>query len=551
MDTTRPARRRLSSFARSALCALLALAACSDPAAVTAPSARRAGGPAGSAAPAGRAPTALQAAGSGRCLDVSGQSREPGAEVFIYDCWSGPNQTWDVPPVGERGEIRVYGDRCLDVWLGKGDDGDRVSIYPCHGGPNQQWVRTAGGEIRGMHDKCLDVWAEGRENRTPVVIWPCHGRDNQRWTAPGVDDPPPPAAPARPTARRRRVPPWVMGYYVGYQRALYPEHTVNFGHMTHVIMGAIQATPAGEVETHFWIDALNGPAVARTIAARAHQAGRKALLMLGGMGYRDPLVSASSDANRARFVANLLQTVDALGYDGIDVDWEPVLDPDKPLLLQLLRDLRAARPDLILTVPVSWVNTNFGADPWYAQLAAAVDRLNLMSYQMADNWGGWVSWHSAALFDHGGNRPSSVSGSVDAYTALGVPAAKLGVGVGAYGSCWRGVDEMRAPIDGTPARVWGNDNEMSFATIRSVYYDAAAYRWDDAAKSGYLSFAAPVGPGQCTMVSYEDERSVAEKGRYVRARGLGGAIVWTVQQGHVAQGGSDPLLEALYASSGP
>ena len=370
----------------------------------------------------------------------------------------------------------------------------------------------------------------------------CGGVGGADATAP---DPTAPTAPTTP-------PPgpsggrWVSGYYVGYQRGLYPEGEVDFSVLTHVFVGAVQPTAAGGVTTDFFLDNTAGPAMARTLAARAHQAGRKAVLMLGGAGYRAGLVSATADATRPTFVANLLRTMDELGYDGVDVDWEPIEAADKPLVLQLLRDLRAARPGMLLTIPVMWVGANRGADPWYAQVAAVVDQVNVMSYGMADNWGGWASWHQAALAGEAGNHPSSVAADVRAFRAAGVPAAKLGIGLGFYGSCWRGVSAMRQPLDGTGARVVASDNAMSYATIVAQYYAAAAYRWDDAARAGYLSFGAPTGPQGCTLVSYEDPRSIAEKGAYVKAQGLGGAILWTINQGRV--NGADPLTRAAYSS---
>jgi chitinase len=357
----------------------------------------------------------------------------------------------------------------------------------------------------------------------------------------------PPAAPSpAPTTTGR----WVSGYYVGYQRSLYPETSVDFTTMTHVILGAAQATPTGGVTTDFYVDNTNGPIMAKNLSARAHAAGRKAIMMIGGEGHRDNLHSATTSAYRATFVSNLLKTLDDLGYDGIDVDWEPVYESDKPQLLQFLKDLRAARPGMLLTFPVDWAR----ADAWYAQAAAQVDQLNLMTYQMADNWGGWVSWQHAALTGDAGDRPSSVSRSVTDYRNVGVPAAKLGIGVATSGSCWRGVSTMYQTLDGTTARVVASDNVMSFANIMAQYYTAGAYRWDDAAKSGYLSFTAATGPQGCTMVSYEDERSVQEKGAWVKANGVGGAIVWTVQQGHLTaplNGSQDPLMRSLYDAMMP
>lgn len=357
---------------------------------------------------------------------------------------------------------------------------------------------------------------------------------------PRAAEPPPPPPP--PGSR------WVSGYYVGYQRGLYPESSVDFSLMTHLIVGRIIPQADGSVLTHFDIDNTSGPAMARDLSTRAHAAGRKAILMLGGAGEHAGFVGAASSTNRARFVANLVRIMDELGYDGIDVDWEPIETADRAPLLQLLKDLRAARPGMLLTIPVGWTNANFTqVDSWYAQVAAEVQQMNLMTYDMAGPWGGWSSWHSSAVTGHGGTYPSSVESSIAQYLAVGIPASKLGVGIGFYGSCWRGVTGPRQPLNG--AYIVAGDNVMSYRNIMASYHSATARRWDDAAKATYLTFTTAAGPQGCNFVSYEDEQSIAAKGDYVRASGLGGAIIWTIAQGHLPgapEGSRDPLLRATY-----
>jgi chitinase len=356
--------------------------------------------------------------------------------------------------------------------------------------------------------------------------------------------PPPPPPPPPPTGR------WLSGYYVGYQRSIYPETQVDFSILTHVFVGAILPTSTGGVLTHFYIDDTNGPIMARNLSSRAHQFGRKAVLMLGGAGTHAEMVSAASNANRATFVANLIRTMDDLGYDGIDVDWEPIDAVDRAPLLSLLQELRAARPGMILTIPVGWVNTNFpgSVDSWYATVAGVVDQMNLMTYDMAGPYSGWVTWHSSALLDNQPNHPSSIASSAQTYRNVGVPAAKLGIGIGFYGTCWRGATGPRQTI-GSGVTLVASDNTMSYANIMSSYFDSTKRVWDDLAKVPYLSFATAKGPQQCNFVSYDDEQSIGEKGAYVKANGLGGAIIWTIGQGHLPNapaGSQDPVLKAAY-----
>ncbi|APR76501.1 Chitinase [Minicystis rosea] len=341
---------------------------------------------------------------------------------------------------------------------------------------------------------------------------------------------------------------WVSGYYVGYQQNLYPPSAIDWSGLTHLMIGRAVPRTDGTLDTTFDIDATNGPALAKQLASLAHQHGRKAVVMLGGAGEHAKWVSAASAAHRAAFVQNLKALAEDYGFDGFDLDWEPIEAADQPDFKALAQDMRAAMPSTILTVPVGWVNANFpDVDALYGEVAPLFDQINIMSYSMAGPWDGWQSWHSSALYGGGGNTPSSVDSSVAAYLAAGVPAAKLGVGIGFYGSCWS--PPVTAPKSAIgSSQIIADDNIMTFANIMSAYYSAADRKWDDAAKAPYLSFSSAHGPQGCTFVSYEDEESILEKGKYVAQKGLGGAIVWTINEGHRADqpaAQQDPLMKAL------
>ncbi|RYZ36526.1 MAG: glycosyl hydrolase [Myxococcaceae bacterium] len=350
---------------------------------------------------------------------------------------------------------------------------------------------------------------------------------------------------------------WVMGYWVGYQRDLYPVDSVDMSLLTHVVVGRIRPRIDGTLYTDFDVSALEGPLLAKALAQRAHQAGKKALLMLGGMGEYDGFKGATQTVEKRRnFVANIIKVMRELEFDGIDVDWEPILLPeDGAPLLALLDDLRAADENIIITVPVGWVNSNFAlgkvdAD-FHKELAARVDQMNVMAYKMSGHWGQWESWHSSALFGETHNHPSSVASSVKAFVDAGVPPQRIGVGIGFFGTCWKGVTEPRTPLDGRDVVEEQSDNAMSYANIQTHYFTPEAYRWDKEAKVPYLAFPTAFGPQACNYISYEDIPSVSEKGRWARELGLGGGIIWTLNQGHFREksaGERDPLLKAVHTA---
>ncbi len=227
-----------------------------------------------------------------------------------------------------------------------------------------------------------------------------------------------------------------------------------------------------------------------------------------------------------------MQTATSWGMDGFDIDWEPLTSTDYAGMLALVNDLRAAWPAAILAADLGWgLPTGATDNQFYVQLSNTLDQINLMTYGMADAWPGWVSWHGSAIFGEGADHPSSVNRYVTAMLNAGVPPAKLSMGIGFYGSCWNA--PVTAPLQSpNGSHVVADDNTMSFAAVMNTYYSASAYRYDATAEAPYLSFPSATGPQGCTFISYENETSVAAKGSYARQKGLGGTIIWQINEGY-------------------
>lgn len=378
------------------------------------------------------------------------------------------------------------------------------------------------------------------------------------------------AAPANPI--------WVMGYYIGYQRHLQPPDEVDYAAMTHVMIGAVVPRTDGTFETHFYIGDADGPAWAKEAVRRAHAAGTKAILMVGGAGSVDGFLATSDPAVRAAFVANLKAFVEECGFDGIDLDWEPLGPSDRASAFALLDALQAPgalpRSAYIYTVPVGWNNANFNdmADPFFGELSAYFDRVSTMSYSMLWLGDGWQSWHSSALYGETPTTPSSIANTVEALRAAGVPDAKIGIGVGFYGTAiengrWSGGGFLHLDPPAIPSYVTApgqdtdhavsryGDNWLSYSNIMRDMHSGTAYRWDAAARAPYLSFSSPalfLGDLKTTYLTYENEQSIAEKGSYVRSENLGGVIIWTISQGYLGdwktEGELDPLMKAIVSA---
>ncbi|MBN1771415.1 MAG: glycoside hydrolase family 18 protein [Deltaproteobacteria bacterium] len=357
---------------------------------------------------------------------------------------------------------------------------------------------------------------------------------------------------SRPSTRRPgkklRKDTWVIGYYATYLfRRCRPE-LVRYDALTHLAVTRVMPDAAGDLVLELGREGEAGLALLDELVRRARVAGTRTLLMVGGGGAREALLAATTDDLRPAFVAGLVDFARAHQLDGLDLDWEPLPASDHASFLALAADLRAAWPEAVLTAAVAHLpGRRDSADELYARAAGHFDRLNVMTYSMTAAQGGWKSWHSAALYGERPETPSSIDHSVRGYLAAGVPPGRLGIGIGFFGVCYT------PPVDGPRqelrrSTIAAADCTMSYADIMRRYFDPAARRWDEEARVPYLALPEATGPHGCGYVSYEDAQSIAERAAYVAERGLGGVIVWAVNEGylkHAPEGERDPLMDAL------
>ena len=346
----------------------------------------------------------------------------------------------------------------------------------------------------------------------------------------------PPKRPAKPN------PLWVTAYYaVWVQQAGAPSPAgIDYSAFSHLIHFAVVPAADGSIDTSK--DNIT-PADSSAVLAPAHKAGRKVLLSVGGWLTSAAFRSAYSDAHRAVFINNLLHLVTSRGYDGLDIDMEPLEASDAPGYTVFIRDLKTqmatANPKLLLTAATA-------AQPeMFARLAPQFDQINLMTYDLAGPWTGFKTWHNSALYGDGqtlmnpGQPFPSASGMAEKFIAAGVPRRELGIGAAFYGTVWTGADAPGQPISGVTMQTG-----VPYAAILNTYYQPGRVRWDPLAQAPYLSIDAP----EKQFVSYDNEMLCMRKVAYARAQGLGGVMVWELGSGYCPTrpaGQREPLLAAI------
>jgi chitinase len=340
---------------------------------------------------------------------------------------------------------------------------------------------------------------------------------------------------------------WMIGYYAGYNNAALPVANIDWTSITHLAIAFYPPDGHDGLDQSLQLGAGQGPALTTALVAAAHANRVKAIASIGGSTEHSALAASASSSHRAAFVSNIASFVTSNGFDGIDLDWEPIESGDVTTLSALLGDLRTALPGITISLPIIPFNMNNPPDmSMFSTLLPQVDQINVMSYDMSSANTSWESWHSSPLhWNQNNDTPVGIDATVDALLGGGVPASKLGIGAGFLGQCYS--KPITKPLQAVKSTT--TITAIDYSDIASNYLPVTTAQWDSAAMVPYLSFTTPQAPDDCTYITYEDVQSLTAKANYAKTKGLGGIIVWTLNQGYVASapaGQQNQLLDALW-----
>jgi chitinase len=345
--------------------------------------------------------------------------------------------------------------------------------------------------------------------------------------------------------------PAVIAYIFPRDRVLEP-HEIRAEKLTHVNF-AFANVVGGRVTEGSPRDADNLKVLT---GLRQYHPHLRVLVSVGGWtwskGFSDAALTAKS---RRLFVASAVDFVRRHDLDGFDVDWEyPGLPgngnlhrpEDKEHFTALMAELRAAlahegtaRKRHYLLTFAAGASSDFIAHTELEKLQSSVDFVNLMTYDFRVAEGDPVAGHHANLYENPTDpERRSADRAVREFLAAGVPASKLVLGVPFYGRAWSEVtpranglyQEGKAPVEPF-AGAYGRLASEVIGRNGFVRF------WDPLAQAPYLWNAE-----RRIFITYEDPESLTVKARYIRERGLAGAMFWEY--------GNDPsgaLLDALNA----
>jgi chitinase len=285
----------------------------------------------------------------------------------------------------------------------------------------------------------------------------------------------------------------------------------------------------------------------------AHSKGVKVMASVGGwsMCKHYPEVAADA-AKRAKFVANCKDLI-AMGFDGIDFDWEYPNDAgmniehystaDYNNFATLLEEVRAAiGTSKLITSCFSAVPSKLAGFNW-TRMNAVLNYMNMMTY---DYNGGWSNkaGHNAPLYDYPGMEYTgfSLDGTVRGIRNLGIAMNKVNLGAPFYG---RGVvTSSAATLNGATVKRQETVQPDGPVQTCADYTNWAKDLWDGTPAYSYILQATASGSGWTEhwddnakvpykvkgnyFLSYDNERSIEAKAQYIKDQGLAGVIIWQV-----------------------
>ncbi|KAI7511872.1 glycoside hydrolase [Hortaea werneckii] len=248
---------------------------------------------------------------------------------------------------------------------------------------------------------------------------------------------------------------------------------------------------------------------------------------------------ASNQENRQKFADNLVKFMTLYGFDGVDLDWEYPVAPDrggrkqdKENFVKLMRTLRKtfdASPrggyGLTFTIPSSY---------WYLQhfdvpslLDAGASWVNLMSY---DLHGVWDQNNPIGSIVQGHSNLTEIKESVELLWRNNVPPGKNVLGTGFYGRSFT-LEDPSCDVPGFTFSGAANKGDctdeggiLGFFEIQEILKNGNDIKkvHDKEAAVKYFRFDTD------QWVSYDDAETFDQKVEWADSIGLGGLMSWAI-----------------------
>nr|WNT43924.1 chitinase 2 [Monochamus alternatus] len=290
------------------------------------------------------------------------------------------------------------------------------------------------------------------------------------------------------------------------------------------------------------------------------------LLSLGGWtdSSGDKYSRLVSDGSaRRRFVIGAVGFLRRYGFKGLHFDWNyPVCwqsnckrgpSSDKTNFPKLLQELRKEfdkeNPPLVLAASISGYKEVIDVAYDLTTLGQTLDFISVMTY---DYHGAWEhqTGHVSPLYQRPSDKYPQYNSNftMEYLVSRGAPREKLLMGVPFYGQSFTLTKDTNYG-ENAPSSGPGEPGEYTKQPGMLAYYEVCNrirnQRWISNSNS---ASGGPYAYNRNQWVGYEDVNSIKEKANYIKTKGFGGAVAWTIDLDDFNNRcceGTFPLLRSL------
>ena len=341
------------------------------------------------------------------------------------------------------------------------------------------------------------------------------------------------AALAIPLLFKKKKKPVIIGYVGGF-RGLIATDSVDVWRLSHINYAFVDIR-----DNRAWLhnEATDTTNLRKLSELKKINPDLKILISIGGWSWSKNFSDAVlTDTSTQNFASSAVSIVSKYNLDGIDIDWEypgmigdsNVYRPeDKGHYTILFKDLRQGLDSLAdITRMKYYVTTAVGGSQQYIhhteidKVQQYTDYINVMSYDYASGSDPISSHHTNLYVSSNDSNQYSAHRSIQAFIAAGVPPDKIVIGIAFYGKGWQ---MQSTENNGLYSKAQRPARGGGFTYLKDSLVNKNGYRqyWDAKAKAPYL-----FNPEKKIFISYDDERSVKEKCKYVKRYHLAGAMFW-------------------------
>ncbi len=343
---------------------------------------------------------------------------------------------------------------------------------------------------------------------------------------------------AQSSIEENRSPSKIIAYYMGDGSDL---SRYNFNQITHIIYSFLHLNGN---ELSFDGD-QDKQALQRLVALKQQYPHLKVMLSLGGWGGCETCSDVFTTAeNRQAFAKSTLAIINEYQADGIDLDWEyPTIAGfpghkfaahDRANFTALIQELRTAFGNQYeLSFAAGGFDTFLETAVDWDAIMPLLDNVNLMTYDIV-NGATPHTGHHTALYSTA-EQKDSTDNAVQFLLRKGVAPEKIIIGTAFYARAWEQVAATNHGLYQPGVHIEGAGFK-EFST-RFNPADGYIYHWDDVAKA-----PSAYNPKTKVFATFDDQRSLAEKARYVQIHKLGGMMFWQLPHDTDSNG----LVDSIY-----